>query len=104
MFFAQRYLAVASVAVTPTEDFSLALMQDDRFIVHGCRLKAKYKAAMQRIGDMSAAGKVFSKMKAAAPDVEPNEIVYGAAISCCRKANHPERALLLLRKMAELNI
>lgn len=57
--------------------------------------------ACERVGDMAYAGKVFSKMKAAAPDVEPNEIVYGAAISCCRKANHPERALLLLRKMME---
>lgn len=28
-----------------------------------------------------------------------NEIIYGAAISCCRKAHEPERALLLLQKM-----
>ena len=34
-------------------------------------------------------------------DMSPNEIIYGAAISCCRKAKEPERALLLLRKMIQ---
>jgi pentatricopeptide repeat protein len=29
----------------------------------------------------------------------PNEIIYGAALSCCRKAGEAERAFLLLRKM-----
>eukprot|EP00546_Thalassionema_frauenfeldii_P019783 CAMPEP_0178903362 /NCGR_PEP_ID=MMETSP0786-20121207/5115_1 /TAXON_ID=186022 /ORGANISM="Thalassionema frauenfeldii, Strain CCMP 1798" /LENGTH=660 /DNA_ID=CAMNT_0020574725 /DNA_START=191 /DNA_END=2173 /DNA_ORIENTATION=+ len=32
-------------------------------------------------------------------DVSPNEIVYGAAISCLRKASKPDRALSILRKM-----
>jgi pentatricopeptide repeat protein len=53
--------------------------------------------AYERVGDMNGASKVFKRMREA--DIDPNEIIYGAAISCCRKAGEPERALLLLRKM-----
>ncbi|KAL7532081.1 hypothetical protein ACHAXR_004422 [Thalassiosira sp. AJA248-18] len=73
--------------------------------------------ACERVGDIEAASKVFrmvkqeeEEKKAAADDdsdnkdnhyeqLQVNEIIYGAAISCCRKAKQPERALLLLRKM-----
>jgi pentatricopeptide repeat protein len=75
--------------------------------------------ACERVGDVEAASKVFrmvkeeekkSKIKSAGGDSgengsenqehpRANEIIYGAAISCCRKAREPERALLLLRKM-----
>jgi len=56
--------------------------------------------ACERVGDIEAASKVFSKMKQFG--VEPNEYVYGAAISCCRKSYDPERAFLLLRKMMSI--
>lgn len=67
--------------------------------------------ACERVGDIEAASKVFKMVKeeeergAAAGEEEErkqlrvNEIIYGAAISCCRKAQQPERALLLLRRM-----
>jgi pentatricopeptide repeat domain-containing protein 1 len=47
--------------------------------------------------NMDGASKVFKRMREA--NIISNEIIYGAAISCCRKAGEPERALLLLRKM-----
>jgi len=31
--------------------------------------------------------------------IKPNDVIYGAAISCCRKAGESERAFLLLQKM-----
>ena len=70
--------------------------------------------ACERVGDVEAASKVFRMVKEeegksttgggddGSEDQEhlrANEIIYGAAISCCRKAREPERALLLLRKM-----
>lgn len=60
--------------------------------------------ACERMGDVEAASKVFRMVKEGNGndddnDIRPNEIIYGAAISCCRKARQPERALLLLRKM-----
>jgi len=73
--------------------------------------------ACERVGDIQAASKVFRMVKeeeekykddeeeasGRGNDLQErlrvNEIIYGAAISCCRKAQEPERALLLLRKM-----
>ena len=71
--------------------------------------------ACERVGDIEAASKVFRMVKEEEEKNEEgeeddnndndqerlqvNEIIYGAAISCCRKARQPERALLLLRKM-----
>jgi len=71
--------------------------------------------ACERVGDIEAASKVFrmfqeeeEKNEEGEEDdnndndqerLQVNEIIYGAAISCCRKARQPERALLLLRKM-----
>lgn len=62
--------------------------------------------ACERMGDVEAASKVFRMVKEDNggtdnddDDMRANEIIYGAAISCCRKARQPERALLLLRKM-----
>ena len=71
--------------------------------------------ACERVGDIEAASKVFRMVKEEEENNEEgeeddhnnndqerlqvNEIIYGAAISCCRKARQPERALLLLRKM-----
>jgi len=76
--------------------------------------------ACERVGDIEAASKVFRMVKEEEEKykddeeeadgqgkddndrqerLQVNEIIYGAAISCCRKAQEPERALLLLRKM-----
>jgi pentatricopeptide repeat protein len=72
--------------------------------------------ACERVGDVEAASKVFRMVKEEdgrqsirddnndtssneKEHLRANEIIYGAAISCCRKAHEPERALLLLRKM-----
>ena len=69
--------------------------------------------ACERVGDVEAASKVFRMVKEEdsrksirydkcsneQEHLKANEIIYGAAISCCRKAHEPERALLLLRKM-----
>lgn len=61
--------------------------------------------ACERVGDVETASKVFRMVKEDKggaendDDIRANEIIYGAAISCCRKARQPERALLLLRKM-----
>jgi pentatricopeptide repeat protein len=77
--------------------------------------------ACEQVGDVEAASKVFRMVKeeegkstanrsigggggadSGSEDQEhlwANEIIYGAAISCCCKAREPERALLLLRKM-----
>ena len=53
--------------------------------------------ACERTGSIEGVSKVFSMMRDA--DVEPNEIIFGAAISTCRKAGDSERAMLLLRNM-----
>ena len=62
--------------------------------------------ACERVEDVEAASKVFRMVKEdngsnddSDTGIRVNEIIYGAAISCCRKARQPERALLLLRKM-----
>ncbi len=64
--------------------------------------------ACERVGSMDGVNQVFRKMNKANSDLSanmenlemyPNEIIFGAAISCCRKTNEPERALLLIRKM-----
>jgi len=53
--------------------------------------------ACERVGSTEGASNVFKLMRE--QGLEANEIIYGAAISCCRKAREPERALLLLKKM-----
>jgi pentatricopeptide repeat protein len=53
--------------------------------------------ACERQGCVDSASKVFRMMKE--DDIEPNEIIYGAAISCFRKAREPQRCLFLLKKM-----
>ena len=62
--------------------------------------------ACERVGNIDAASKVFRMVKEESEDseIKANEIIYGAAISCCRKAGQPERALLLLRKMISDNL
>jgi pentatricopeptide repeat protein len=53
--------------------------------------------ACERVGNVQAASRVFQLLKE--DHVPANEIIYGAAISCVRKAGESERAFLLLRKM-----
>jgi pentatricopeptide repeat protein len=53
--------------------------------------------ASERVGSIEGANTIFRAIKA--QEIVPNEIFYGAAISCCRKADQSERAFLLLRKM-----
>uniref|UniRef100_A0A7S4J5N3 Pentacotripeptide-repeat region of PRORP domain-containing protein n=1 Tax=Odontella aurita TaxID=265563 RepID=A0A7S4J5N3_9STRA len=58
--------------------------------------------ACERVGSVTCASKVFSMLREQQrtdDTLEANEIVYGAAISCCRKAGQRERTLLLLRKI-----
>jgi pentatricopeptide repeat protein len=58
--------------------------------------------ACERVGNVEYASRAFRKLKEEEEEqqhIAPNEIIYGAAISCCRKAKEPERALLLLKKM-----
>jgi pentatricopeptide repeat protein len=74
--------------------------------------------ACERVGNVDGASRVFQMMrdhneqlqnnkervdheKGTTRTMKPNEIIYGATISCCRKAGEPERALLLLRKMIQ---
>jgi pentatricopeptide repeat protein len=74
--------------------------------------------ACERVGNIEAASKVFRMVKEEGKKnedgvssgktngsqeqiIQVNEIIYGAAISCCRKAQQPERALFLLRKMID---
>ena len=71
--------------------------------------------ACERVGDIEAASRVFRMVKeegkkneeankrngSQEPAIQVNEIIYGAAISCCRKAQQPDRALFLLRKMMD---
>jgi pentatricopeptide repeat domain-containing protein 1 len=58
--------------------------------------------ACERVGDVEGASRVFRMMKEHDSDrVRPNEIIYGAAISCCRKAKEPQRAFLLLKRMIQ---
>lgn len=71
--------------------------------------------ACERVGDIEAASRVFRMVKeegkknkesnkkdgSQEQTIQLNEIIYGAAISCCRKAQQPERALFLLRKMID---
>jgi pentatricopeptide repeat protein len=80
--------------------------------------------ACERVGDIEAASRVFRMVKEEGTKnkdnhvdvdshsssdkngsqeqiIQVNEIIYGAAISCCRKAQQPERALFLLRKMMD---
>uniref|UniRef100_A0A7S4RPL2 PROP1-like PPR domain-containing protein n=1 Tax=Ditylum brightwellii TaxID=49249 RepID=A0A7S4RPL2_9STRA len=60
--------------------------------------------ACERVGSVEAASNVFKRMRTQndeeeEEEMQPNEIIYGAAISCCRKARQPDRAFLLLRRM-----
>mmetsp|Transcript_5553 Transcript_5553/g.8780 ORF Transcript_5553/g.8780 Transcript_5553/m.8780 type:complete len:621 (-) Transcript_5553:14-1876(-) len=62
--------------------------------------------ACERAVSVEGMDQVFSLMKIAndennhvGKDIIPNEIVYGAAISCLRKASQPERCVSMLRKM-----
>lgn len=73
--------------------------------------------ACERVGDVEAASRVFRMVKdegiknkevggsgttvGQEQIIQVNEIIYGAAISCCRKAQQPERALFLLRRMID---
>eukprot|EP00978_Attheya_sp_CCMP212_P023673 scaffold72985_cov52-Attheya_sp.AAC.4 len=75
--------------------------------------------ACERVGNVDGASRVFQMMRdhneqlqnskeeehekgtVTKRTMKPNEIIYGAAISCCRKGGEPERALLLLRKMIQ---
>ena len=55
--------------------------------------------ACERVGSVEGVGSVFKKLKEYSSHLRPNEIIYGAAISCCRKASGSEQTLLLLHKM-----
>ena len=48
------------------------------FVTFGCLMTAS-----ERAGDLDLVAMVFRRMKEY--DMAPNEIIYGAAISCCRK-------------------
>ena len=54
--------------------------------------------ACERVESIDGLNKVFSLLKQQ-DGLKANNVIYGAAISCCRKAGEEERALLLLRKM-----
>jgi pentatricopeptide repeat domain-containing protein 1 len=53
--------------------------------------------ACERASSLKGMDKVFQLMKDAS--IVPNEIFYGAAISCLRKSSQGDRAFLLLRKI-----
>ena len=55
--------------------------------------------ACERMGSLSGMSRVWKWMRDDPNKIRPNEIVYGAALSCCRKAGDAERAYLLLQKM-----
>lgn len=66
--------------------------------------------ACERVGNVEGMSLVFRAMKAFSASsssstdnnnsaIKPNDVIYGAAISCCRKAGESERAFLLLLKM-----
>ncbi len=64
--------------------------------------------ACERVGDVNGATKLFRLMREErrgevvnddSSSLKPNEIIYGAAISCFRKASQSERTLRLLQKM-----
>jgi pentatricopeptide repeat domain-containing protein 1 len=56
--------------------------------------------ACERVGDMNCVTRAFRLLKQEKSDhLTANEIIYGAAISCCRKAKEPQRARGLLQKM-----
>lgn len=55
--------------------------------------------ACERVGSVQGVSHVFKKLNKYSKHLRPNEIIYGAAISCCRKASEPERTTLLLHKM-----
>jgi len=54
-------------------------------------------SACERVENVTAMNDVFDYMKVYG--IEPNEIVYGAAISCSRKAKQSDKALELLNAM-----
>ena len=60
--------------------------------------------ACERVGNVAAVKKVFSFMAEQHPDLRPNEIIYGAALSCCRKARQPTTAYSLFQKMLKEQI
>ncbi len=60
--------------------------------------------ACERVGDVNGATKIFRLMREEEEDMKPNEIIYGAAISCFRKASQSERTLRLLQKMLNENL
>jgi len=65
--------------------------------------------ACERIGSITGVKNVFRIMKkeqlaqSSADDesLKPNEIMYGAAISCCRKVGQPDQSLFLLNRMVK---
>jgi pentatricopeptide repeat protein len=60
--------------------------------------------ACERVGSIEGMNKVFRLVHEEKDEngeslLEKNEVIYGAAISCCRKTGQSERAMLLLQKM-----
>jgi pentatricopeptide repeat protein len=62
--------------------------------------------ACERVGNVAAVGKVFQYMEDDYPLIaaQANEIIYGAALSCCRKAKEPVKAYRLFQKMLKSQI
>jgi len=66
--------------------------------------------ACERVGSVNDMNLVFELINQFnqnvldSDQIKPNEIIYGAAISCCRKAGQPDRAVQLLKKMIKAGL
>ena len=92
--------AIRACAEATDVDMALELLDDLRkdglqptLVTYGTLM-----TAAERVASTDVASRIFSFLRDE-DGLEPNEVIYGAAISCCRKAGEPERALLLLKKM-----
>ncbi len=58
--------------------------------------------ACERVGSMEGVTQVFRWMQdLSGPPIKPNEIVYGAALSACRRAQNDERSFFLFEQMLQ---
>jgi pentatricopeptide repeat protein len=66
--------------------------------------------ACERVGSVDDMNLVFELLnqfnenRLDTEQIKPNEIIYGAAISCCRKAAQSDRAVQLLKKMIKAGL
>jgi hypothetical protein len=90
----------------PKHDKSMRPLPYWEKIIHTVKIKRtqvihrSLMTACERVGDVKYITKVFRLLKEEEDDEDlmPNEIIYGAAISCCRKAKEPQRAMGLCQK------